>query len=79
MGLSRRKFTREMKMAALQRLEAGSSVAEVARAFEVDPNVLHRWKREFRQGPGNAFPGVEDRWIAWMLEKRRRNLGLRED
>ena len=57
MGLSRRKFTREVKLAAVQRLETGSSIAEVARAFEVNPNVLHRWRREFRQGPGNAFPG----------------------
>ena len=50
MGLSRRQFTREFKLAALQRLETGASVAEVARAFEVNPNVLHRWRREFRQG-----------------------------
>src|SRR5579885_3435969 len=63
MGLSRRQFTREFKLAALQRLEAGASVAEVARAFEVNPNVLHRWRREFRQGPGNAFPGNgKQRW-----------------
>ena len=57
MGVSRRTFTREMKMAAVRRLESGSSVAEVARAFEVNPNVLHRWRKEFREGPGNAFPG----------------------
>ena len=41
MGFSRRTFTREMKLAAIQRLETGSSIAEVARAFEVNPNVLH--------------------------------------
>ena len=56
MGLSRRQFTRDFKLAALQRLEIGATVAEVARAFEVNPNVLHRWRREFRQGHGNAFP-----------------------
>ena len=62
-GLSRRQFTREFKLAALQRLETGASVAEVARAFEVKPDVLHRWRREFRQGPGNAFPGLgKRRW-----------------
>ena len=33
MGLARRKFTRELKTAAIQQLETGSSVAEVARAF----------------------------------------------
>ncbi|MGA2120322.1 MAG: transposase [Bryobacteraceae bacterium] len=32
-------------------------MAEVARTFEVKPNVLHRWRREFRQRPGNVFPG----------------------
>lgn len=37
MCLSRRQFLRESKLAALQRLEAGSSVAEVPRAFEVNP------------------------------------------
>ncbi len=61
MGLSRRRFTKEFKLAAIQRLERGASVAEVARAFEVNPNVLHRWRREFRQGPGNAFSGLGKR------------------
>ena len=57
MGLSRRMFTKEFKLAAVQRLERGSSIGEVARALEVNPNVLHRWRREIRQGPGNVFPG----------------------
>jgi transposase-like protein len=26
---------------------ARSAIAEVARALEVNPNVLHRWRREF--------------------------------
>jgi transposase-like protein len=76
MGLSRRTFTREMKMAAIQRLETGSSIAEVARAFEVNPNVLHRWRREFRQGPGNAFPGVgKQRWDDTQQAKLERKIG----
>ena len=71
MGLSRRQFTKEFKLAAIERLEMGASVAEVARAFEVNPNGLHRWRREFRQGPGNVFPGLgkrrweEGRWPNW--------------
>src|SRR5579884_2046342 len=76
MGLSRRQFTREFKLAALQRLEAGASVAEVARAFEVNPNVLHRWRREFRQGPGNAFPGLgQRRWEESRLAQLERKIG----
>ncbi len=57
MSLSRRRFTQEFKLAAVERLEQGASAAEVSRAFEINPNLLHRWRREFRQGPGNAFPG----------------------
>jgi transposase len=76
MGLSRRTFTREMKLAAVQRLETGSSIAEVARAFEVNPNVLHRWRREFRQGPGNAFPGGgKRRWDDTEQAKLERKIG----
>lgn len=76
MGLTRRTFTREMKMAAIQRLEAGSTVAEVARAFEVNPNVLHRWRKEFRQGPGNAFPGVgKRRWDETQIAQLERKVG----
>jgi transposase-like protein len=32
--------------------EAGSADAEVARAFEINPNLLHRWRKELRPGPG---------------------------
>ena len=76
MGLSRRQFTQEFKLAALQRLEMGASVAEVARAFEVNPNVLHRWRREFRQGPGNAFSGLgKRRWEEGRVAQLERKIG----
>lgn len=57
MGLSRRKFTKEFKEEAVRRLELGASLAEVARACEVNPNVLHRWRRELRDYGTNAFIG----------------------
>jgi len=76
MGLSRRKFTKEMKLAAIQQLERGSSAAEVARAFEINPNLLHRWRKEFRQGPGNAFPGVgRRRWDETKVAQLERKVG----
>jgi transposase-like protein len=40
MGLSRRQFTKEFKLAAVRRLEQGVSIAEAARALEVSANVL---------------------------------------
>ena len=76
MGLSRRQFTKELKLAALQRLEMGSSVAEVARAFEVHPSLLHRWRQEFRQGAGNVFPGLgKRRWEEGRVAQLERKIG----
>ena len=76
MGLSRRVFTKEFKLAAVQRLERGSSTGEVARAMEVSANVLHRWRREIRQGPGNAFPGHgQQRWAETRMAELERKVG----
>lgn len=55
--MSRRRFTKEFKEAAVRRLELGASVAEVARACEVNANVLHRWRRELRDYGAKAFWG----------------------
>ena len=76
MGLSRRQFTKEFKLAAIQRLESGARLAEVARAFEVNPSLLHRWQREFRQGPGNVFPGIgKRRWEEGQVAQLERKVG----
>ena len=76
MGLSRRQFTKEFKLAAVRRLEEGVSLGEVARALEVNANVLHRWRREFRQGPGNAFPGAgKRRWSEGRIAELERKIG----
>jgi transposase-like protein len=76
MKLSRRQFSQEFKLAAVRRLEQGVSMAEVARGLEVSPNVLHRWRREFRQGPGNAFPGNgKQRWSEGQIAELQRKIG----
>ena len=76
MGLSRRIFTKEFKLAAVQRLEQGVSIGEVARALEVNANVLHRWRREFRLGPGNVFPGHgKQRWSDGRIADLERKIG----
>ncbi len=73
---SRRQFTQEFKLAAVRRLEQGVSIPEVARGLEVNPNVLHRWRREFRQGPGNAFPGNgKQRWSEGRIAELERKIG----
>jgi transposase len=76
MGILRRQFTQEFKLAAVRRLEQGVSIGEVARGLEVNPNVLHRWRREFRQGPGNAFPGHgKQRWPEGRVAELERKVG----
>src|SRR5690349_19965555 len=73
---SRRQFTQEFKLAAVRRLEQGITIAEVARGLEVNPNVLHRWRREFRQGAGNAFPGNgKQRWSEGRVAELERKVG----
>ena len=54
---SRRKFTKEFKQTAISRLQSGQSVAEVARALEVHPTDLHRWRRELEAHGERAFSG----------------------
>ena len=49
---------------------------EVARALEVNSNVLHRWRREIRQGPGNVFPGHgKQRWADGRIAELERKIG----
>ena len=54
---TRRKFTREFKEEAVRRLGLGASIAEVAKACEVNPNLLHRWRREVQDFGQKAFVG----------------------
>ena len=55
--MSRRKFSKEFKLAAIQRLQAGQTKAQVARALEVHPSELYRWQRELDQHGARAFSG----------------------
>jgi transposase-like protein len=71
---SRRKFTKEFKQTAMSRLGSGQSIAEVARALEVNPSELHRWRRELQEHCGRAFSGVgqkraEDSRVAELERK----------
>jgi len=55
---ARRKFTKEFKQTAVRRLNSGQSAAEVARALEVHPSDLYRWKRELEEHGERAFNGA---------------------
>jgi transposase len=55
---TRRKFSREFKQTAIRQLAGGKSAAEVARALEVHPSDLYRWRRELEEHGERAFAGV---------------------
>lgn len=57
MGTSRRVFSKECKAAAVRSLAMGASATEVARALQVNPNVVHRWRREAWRFGAQAFAG----------------------
>jgi transposase-like protein len=45
-------------------LESGKPLCHVARQLEVNPNTLHRWRREFKEQPTKAFSGQGRRVLA---------------
>ncbi|SRR5579884_350527 len=76
MGLSRRTFTKEFKLAAVRRLEQGVSIAEAARALEVNPNVLHRWRRDSVRGQATRFRVTgKQRWSDGRIAELERKVG----
>jgi transposase len=52
-----RKFTKEFKQEAVRRVNSGQSLSEVARAIEVHPADIHRWRRELQEHGAQAFQG----------------------
>jgi len=56
--MSGRKFSKEFKVAAIRRLQGGQTAAEVARALEVHPTELYRWRRELDEHGERAFQGA---------------------
>jgi transposase-like protein len=58
MDLSRRVYSREMKIAAMREIDNGRTLAEVARQLQLSPHLLDRWRSEWRAKGELAFPGV---------------------
>ena len=55
--MSRRRFTKEFKLAAVRRLQAGESGSALARELEVTREKLDDWQAQVeRYGVEGAFP-----------------------
>jgi putative transposase len=59
MDLSRAVYSRDLKIAAMRALDAGSATAsEIARKYQLSPHLLERWRGEWRAKGELAFPGM---------------------
>src|SRR5580700_5496694 len=58
MDLSRAVYSRDLKIAAMRALDAGSTTGEIARQYQVSPHLLDRWRGEWRAKGDLAFPGI---------------------
>jgi transposase-like protein len=67
-AIQRRIFTREFKLAAVERL-GSTSLARVARELELNEKVLRRWKKEFQLNPSSVF----GKWKRQAPEPRSRS------
>jgi transposase len=58
MDLSRAVYSRDLKIATMRALDAGSSTGEIARKYQLSPKLLERWRGEWRAKGELAFPGI---------------------
>ena len=55
MSKDRRKFSREFKIKVVEAYRSGQTAVELSRQFELHPNVIYEWDRQYRENPEHAF------------------------
>ena len=53
----RRQFTKEFKLQVIREVEAGKSLAHVAREHELHPNLIRKWQGQYAEYGQQAFAG----------------------
>lgn len=69
--MGRKGYPPEFKRRALHLVEAGRSIAEVARDLDISPQSIYRWQRQDRIDKGTE-PGTTSVESAEMIAARRR-------
>ena len=81
--MGRRTFTKEFKIEAVRELEAGLSLAEASRRYEVHANTLREWRETYRENGESAFQGnghvYRDEAKIAQLERKIGQLTLEND
>ena len=61
MKKSRRKFTSEFKAkVAIEAIKEIKTVSELAQIYQVHPNLITHWKKEFLTNAGKVFNSTKD-------------------
>jgi transposase len=55
--MGRRQFTKELKLRVVEEVEAGLSLAEASRRYEVHANLIRKWRDLYRENGNRAFAG----------------------
>jgi len=83
MGLKRRVFSKEFKEQVLLEMEAGKSLAEAAREYQVHPVMLCKWRSQHEKYGAQAFAGngkaYTDEARMAALERKIGQLALEND
>lgn len=57
----RRSFTRDFKLSVLQELQT-KKWGEVCREHNLNPSVIHKWRKDFDANPKRSFSGNGNTW-----------------
>ena len=79
MPTRRRTFSRDYKLEALRLADASGNLAEAARDLGVSPNLLYRWRQDFRDEGARAFPGNGVPHDEELARLRRENKRLHDE
>jgi transposase-like protein len=75
MDLSRAVYGRDLKIATMRALDAGSTNGEIARKYQLSPKLLERWRGEWRAKGESAFPGIGRRGAGMPAVDDARRIG----
>ncbi|MBW4699470.1 MAG: transposase [Aphanocapsa lilacina HA4352-LM1] len=57
MSHQRRRFSRELKLHILAQIEAGQTIAAVAREHQIHPTLITKWRQQLGKYADKAFAG----------------------
>lgn len=73
---TRRTFSREYKLDVIQQSYRCGKIVELARELDMRPELIYRWRAEYKDRPDISFPG---KGIAKQTPEEKQNAKLRRE